>query len=74
MKIRVVSDGTYRGTRIENAETGELVENVIGLSLNLSRDYGMTASIEVVYTPTAAAALVTTTGTDYSLVMRRVNS
>lgn len=29
MKIRVVSDGTPHGMRVENAETGELVEGVV---------------------------------------------
>jgi hypothetical protein len=33
MRIKVVSDGTGRGTKITNAETGELIEGVIAVKL-----------------------------------------
>lgn len=28
MKVRITSDGTYNGSRVENAETGEPIERV----------------------------------------------
>jgi hypothetical protein len=33
VKIRVVSDGTPRGTRVENKKTGELLDNVVAIEL-----------------------------------------
>jgi hypothetical protein len=31
MKVKIVSDGTTRGTQVLNAETGEQVEGVVGI-------------------------------------------
>lgn len=34
MKIKVISDGTRFGTKVISAETGELIEGVIGVSID----------------------------------------
>jgi hypothetical protein len=36
MKIKIISDGTVVGTKIVNAETGELIENVISVDWKIS--------------------------------------
>jgi len=35
MKLKIVSEGTGATTKIVNAETGELVENVMGLEISM---------------------------------------
>ena len=34
MKLKIVSDGTTRGTQVVDAETGEVLEGVIGVSFS----------------------------------------
>ena len=41
MKIKIVSDGTGRGTKITNAETGELIENVSAVKLQCTDPGGL---------------------------------
>jgi len=36
MKVRLVSDGTSIGSKVLNAETGELIENVTIASVSIS--------------------------------------
>jgi hypothetical protein len=36
MKIKIVSDGTPMGTKVVNAETGEAIKGVCGVSWSLS--------------------------------------
>ena len=38
MKLKVISDGTSRGTKIVNAATGEVVENVRAFTFELRTD------------------------------------
>ena len=38
MKIKIISDGTRKGTRVVNAETGELVRGVRGIKFEISSD------------------------------------
>ena len=35
MKLKIVSEGTARTTRVVNAETDEEVENIVGLELSM---------------------------------------
>ena len=49
MKLKIVSDGTPMGTRVENAETGELLEDVVAVAWH----------IQVSGIPTLAVATVT---------------
>ena len=35
MKLKIVSEGTGATTKVVNAETGELVENVMGLEISM---------------------------------------
>ena len=35
MKLKILSEGTGATTKIVNAETGELVENVMGLEISM---------------------------------------
>lgn len=35
MKLKIVSEGTGASTKIVNAETGEEVENIIGLEISM---------------------------------------
>jgi hypothetical protein len=36
MKVKIISDGTSKGTKIINAETGETIENVRGATWKCS--------------------------------------
>lgn len=47
MRVRVVGDGSPRGTRVENAETGELVEGVQGVTIRLGVTQKPSCVIEV---------------------------
>ena len=35
MKLKILSEGTGATTKVVNAETGELVENVLGLEISM---------------------------------------
>ena len=37
-RIRIKSDGTEYSTRVEDADTGELIENVVSISITLFPD------------------------------------
>jgi len=47
VKLKIISDGNPLSTRIENAETGEMVEGVVGLHISASPTV-MMAVIELV--------------------------
>lgn len=47
MKLRIVSDGTPLGTHIVNAETGERIENVLGVQWEINGRQTARAIIEV---------------------------
>lgn len=32
MKLKIISDGTHRGTKVVNSETGEMVHGVVAVS------------------------------------------
>lgn len=36
--LRVVGDGTWRNTRVEDVETGERIAGIVGIKLDLSYD------------------------------------
>ena len=35
MKLKIVSEGTGATTKVVNAETGEVVENILGLEISM---------------------------------------
>lgn len=47
MKVKIISDGTPRGTKVVNVETGEIVENVTRIFWDIGIDRLATAHIEV---------------------------
>lgn len=46
MKLKIISDGTLMGTKIVNADTGEAVENVTALDLNVTA-HGLLCKLEI---------------------------
>lgn len=40
MRVKIISDGTAVGTKLVNAETGELVENVTSLTWSATAGHG----------------------------------
>lgn len=54
MKIKIVSDGTARETRVVNAETGEEVENVTRVAWNCTAPERARATVEFVGVPIEA--------------------
>jgi hypothetical protein len=65
MKIKIVSDGTPRGTRVVNAETGEKIERVKAVSWKIGLDQVATATIEVVLPPCDVIAETTELGDEW---------
>lgn len=44
MKLKIISDGTASGTRIVNADTGDLVEDVTGIECSITAEGQIAAS------------------------------
>jgi hypothetical protein len=47
MQIRIVSDGTPAGTHVTDVETGELIDNVIGIQIQADLWNGIQAWIQI---------------------------
>lgn len=47
MQIRIVSDGTQIGTHVIDAESGELIDNVVGIQIQSDPWSGIQAWIQI---------------------------
>jgi hypothetical protein len=50
MKVRIVGDGTFHGTKVLNSATDEMIEGVHAAVVRIEHDYGTQVDLEM-YTP-----------------------
>ena len=57
MKIKIISDGLSKNTRVINAETGETVENVLSIEWKCSVHSLATATLKFIEVPVEVSTI-----------------